>query len=46
MPTLFKPKAEDDYPLVGVYKTIIRWGLVIGLLAVISLTIILGKGLY
>ena len=46
MPTLFKPKAEDDYPLFGVYKTIIRWGLVIGLLAVVSLTIILGKGLF
>ena len=46
MPTLFKPRKEDDFPFVGIYRAVIKRVFVAILLAVVSLTIILGKGLY
>jgi hypothetical protein len=46
MPTLFKPRKEDDFPFVGIYRAVIKRVFVVILLAVVSLTIILGKGLY
>ena len=46
MPTLFKPREEDDFSFVGVYRNLIKI-IGVGLLVVSSgLTIALGKGLY
>lgn len=46
MPTLFKPRKEDDFPFVGVYRNLMK---IIGVVLVVvssGLTIALGKGLY
>ena len=35
MPTLFKPRKEDDFPFVGVYRAVIKRVFVVVLLAVV-----------
>lgn len=46
MPSILKPKPEDDFPLVGIYRTLIKGIIVGGIGFSALLMIVLGKGLF
>ncbi len=46
MPSVFKPREGDDFPFVGVYRTLVKVICVGGLVLVSGLMLALGKGLY